>query len=99
MNQSTSPAFHSPRRDKQDWIKLRWFEYQKQVQNDWQLPANYQEPVYEHGPATFPCDHEWEVIDDSFSHEYGTEIIVFEQCAKCEQTRDHEPFYYGDEYL
>lgn len=30
------------------------------------------------------CDHEWEVVDDSFDHEYGCERIVFERCRLCD---------------
>ena len=30
-----------------------------------------------------PCDHEWEEVDDSFDHEYGTEQIHFRRCVKC----------------
>lgn len=30
-----------------------------------------------------PCDHEWEDVDDSFDHEFGTEQIHFRRCAKC----------------
>lgn len=33
------------------------------------------------------CDHEWEVRDDSFDHEFGTEVIIYEKCVKCELTR------------
>lgn len=38
------------------------------------------------------CDHEWEPVDDSFDHEYGTERIVFERCELCGATREHEPY-------
>lgn len=31
------------------------------------------------------CDHDWETIDDSFSHEFGTEIIVYSRCKKCDE--------------
>jgi len=29
------------------------------------------------------CDHEWENVDDSFSHDRGTEIIHYRRCLKC----------------
>lgn len=36
------------------------------------------------------CDHDWKVRDESFSHEFGTEIVVFEECELCGATRDYE---------
>lgn len=38
------------------------------------------------------CDHEWEVIDDSFDHAFGTEKIVYERCKHCGKEREHEPW-------
>jgi hypothetical protein len=32
--------------------------------------------------------HEWEVVDDSFDHEFGTEKMVYERCELCGATRD-----------
>ena len=29
------------------------------------------------------CDHEWLLIDDSFDHEFGTEILHHLECQKC----------------
>lgn len=29
------------------------------------------------------CQHEWEVQDESFDHEFGTEVAVFAECQKC----------------
>lgn len=31
-----------------------------------------------------PCNHDWETIDDSFSHEFGTEIIIYSRCKNCD---------------
>ena len=45
------------------------------------------------------CDHEWEVIDYSFDHEYGTEKIVFERCLLCDEERDYEHRYFDDDVL
>lgn len=45
------------------------------------------------------CDHEWEVIDDSFDHEYGCEVIVFERCQLCSAERDHEPMTFDDDVI
>lgn len=37
------------------------------------------------------CEHEWEVRDDSFDHEFGTEKIPpYEVCLKCDAHREHE---------
>lgn len=30
-----------------------------------------------------PPDHDWEYVDDSFSHEFGTEICGHYECARC----------------
>lgn len=37
------------------------------------------------------CDHDWELQDDSFDHEYGTELVHYWRCIKCEATKDMEP--------
>jgi hypothetical protein len=47
------------------------------------------------GPNVAPefldaCEHTWEVIDDTFSHEFGTEVVVFECCELCGETRDFD---------
>ena len=44
-----------------------------------------------------PCDHEWETQDDSFSHEFGTEIIVYDRCVLCGAEKEHEPYDHHDE--
>lgn len=42
--------------------------------------------------------HEWEVQDDSFVHEFGTEVIVYEMCVNCQATRSYEsPESEGDD--
>lgn len=38
------------------------------------------------------CDHEWEFQDESFDHEFGTEIIQYWQCALCDITTDRCPY-------
>jgi hypothetical protein len=41
-------------------------------------------------PATAdaePCDHDWHFEDDSFDHEYGTEVIRYFLCEKCGATK------------
>ena len=45
------------------------------------------------------CDHEWNMVDDSFDHEYGTERIVFERCEKCDKEREHEPRTFDDDVI
>jgi hypothetical protein len=47
------------------------------------------------GPNVAPefldaCEHAWEAQDDSFSHEFGTEVVVFECCELCGETRDYD---------
>jgi hypothetical protein len=32
--------------------------------------------------------HEWELIDDSFDHQFGVELIYYYQCAHCGLTKD-----------
>lgn len=52
------------------------------------------------GPtSSVECDHEWEVIDDSFDHEYGCEVIVFERCEFCGAERSHEPMTFDDDVI
>ena len=31
-----------------------------------------------------PPDHDWKYVDDSFSHEFGTEICGHYECARCD---------------
>jgi len=38
-----------------------------------------------------PCDHEWHLVDDSFDHEFGTKIVVYEECELCGERREPEP--------
>lgn len=35
-------------------------------------------------------DHEWEFVDDSFDHEYGTEQVHYWRCKYCDKTREME---------
>jgi len=48
---------------------------------------------------TEECDHEWEVVDDSFDHEFGCEKIVFERCLVCDAEREHEPQHFSDDVI
>lgn len=34
-------------------------------------------------PSSEECDHDWKFVDDSFSHEFGTEQIHFKECQIC----------------
>jgi hypothetical protein len=45
------------------------------------------------------CDHAWEVVDDSYDHEFGTENIVFERCIHCDEEREHEPRQFDDNVI
>jgi hypothetical protein len=42
------------------------------------------------------CDHDWHVQDDSFGHEFGTEIIVYDLCEKCGATKQCDEVDYDD---
>ena len=42
------------------------------------------------------CDHEWVIQDDSFDHEYGTEVIRYFVCKHCDAVRDIESGDYDD---
>ena len=37
-----------------------------------------------------PCDHDWELVDDSFDHEYGTEQIGYYRCALCDEEKPYD---------
>jgi len=50
-------------------------------------------PCYDHGE----WDHDWETIDDSYDHDFGTEIIVFDRCARCDAKRVCEPPCFSDD--
>lgn len=50
-------------------------------------------------PCPACCDHDWQVVDDSFDHEYGTEKIVFERCLKCDAERDYERPTFDDDVI
>ncbi len=43
------------------------------------------------------CDHDWELIDDSFDHEYGCEQILYYSCTKCYGEREYEEQYFDDD--
>jgi hypothetical protein len=44
-------------------------------------------PCY-HGNGDW--EHDWEEMDDSFDHEYGTEIILYDMCNVCGLQREAE---------
>lgn len=45
------------------------------------------------------CDHDWQHIDDSFDHEFGTEQVHSCLCEKCGATKPYEPETFGDEAI
>ena len=45
------------------------------------------------------CDHEWELVDDSFDHEFGCEQIVFMRCAVCDEEREYDPPQFDDDVI
>jgi hypothetical protein len=36
------------------------------------------------------CDHDWDFVDESFDHEYGTERVHFWRCKLCDAEREME---------
>ncbi len=38
-----------------------------------------------------PCDHQWEHIDASFDHEFGTEQVHYSKCKNCGETTHASP--------
>lgn len=45
------------------------------------------------------CDHKWDVVDDSFDHEFGCEQIVFQRCELCGQSREYNPPVFDDDVM
>ena len=43
------------------------------------------------------CNHEWEFQDDSFDHEFGTEVIRYYVCANCGETASLDDFDRSDD--
>lgn len=42
-------------------------------------------------PEEEECDHEWEFVDASFDHEFGTETIHYWRCELCDETTNEDP--------
>jgi len=42
------------------------------------------------------CDHQWQVVNESFDHEFGVEIIIYQRCDLCDAERDYDPPDYAD---
>jgi len=38
------------------------------------------------------CDHDYEWIDDSFDHEFGTEVCGFWECLGCGHVDENRPY-------
>lgn len=53
-----------------------------------QLHQAHAEQKLEEQFAQAQCDHDFEFVNDSFDHEYGTERIHFERCTKCGLERE-----------
>lgn len=66
-----------------------------EVRNDRQHPlVGPEHPCYFEGEI----DHEWEFVDDSFDHEFGTERVHYWRCSRCDATREMEAGDYDDDY-
>lgn len=51
------------------------------------------EPNPDGTPLCEDDDHDWELQDDSFDHEFGTKVIVYYECQNCGATKpvgDHD---------
>lgn len=48
---------------------------------------------------TEECDHELEVVDDSFDHALGCEQIVYQRCAVCDAEREYDPPRFDDDVI
>lgn len=35
------------------------------------------------------CDHDFEEVDDSFSHEFGTHVDIYNRCLICGETSEY----------
>lgn len=51
------------------------------------------------GTSMKDCDHEWEIIDQSYDHEYGCETIIFQKCIICGEERDYDSPRFEDDVL
>lgn len=49
--------------------------------------------------TTEGCDHDWELIDESYDHEYGTETIIYYRCLLCNAEKDYEYERFEDDVL
>ena len=36
------------------------------------------------------CEHEWEFVDASFDHEFGTRELFYDRCTVCGETKEHD---------
>jgi hypothetical protein len=41
------------------------------------------------------CDHDWKFVDDSFSHEFGTEQVHYFRCELCDAERNADQADYN----
>ena len=48
---------------------------------------------------TEECDHEWEVIDESFDHEMGCEQIIYLQCSVCGKEKKYDTPVFDDDVI
>jgi hypothetical protein len=43
-------------------------------------------------------DHEWEMHDETFDHDYGAERVHYWRCATCGETKEIGPGDHDDDY-
>lgn len=44
-------------------------------------------------------DHDWKLQDDSFDHEFGTQVVRYMQCSRCDATKEEEPYEFDDNVM
>jgi len=44
------------------------------------------------------CEHDWSMQDESFDHEFGTEVVHYFECELCGVTKPLEPGDYEDPF-
>lgn len=48
------------------------------------------------------CDHDWEWVDDSFDHEYGTDQCGHYKCVHCDEVDSDSPapeYHFDDDVI
>ena len=46
-----------------------------------------------------PCDHVFELVDESFDHEFGTEPVMYWRCLVCDKIEEPGPHDFEESML